>query len=107
VINRPNVQCSLHYHREKAETFTCIEGVVWVEYWPAQDGIDPEQSPFFLREPVVTMLRGWAFDAIDIPPFTPHRFWTTEGYAELFEASTPHSDDDVVRIENARELPQE
>lgn len=122
----PNYQCSLHYHKLKHETFTAIDGNVWVEYYPnttairedvvVDTGMDYVWGGYdiWINQVtgigdmgcgVVSMLRGWAHDSLELPPGTPHRFWTTdpEG-AILAEFSTPHSDSDVVRLEESREL---
>ena len=104
----PNQQCSLHFHAVKHETFTAIDGEVWVEYYPfaysdgGGDDLTIDKGPA-----TITLLRGWAYDALELPPFTPHRFWTTNpNGAILAEFSTPHADEDVVRLEDSRPLPQ-
>lgn len=88
----PNWQCSLHYHDIKHETFFALDGAVAVEYW---EGDKHHQ----------TVLAGFRRDGLTIPPKTPHRFWSlgAEG-ALLLEISTPHSDSDVTRLEETREL---
>jgi mannose-6-phosphate isomerase-like protein (cupin superfamily) len=92
---KPNYQCSLHYHLIKHETFTAIDGTVWVEYYPIET-----------NERIITMLRGWAHDSLTVPAGMPHRFWTTDpDGAVLAEFSTPHNDDDVVRITDSRPWP--
>lgn len=89
----PGFQCSLHYHPVKCETFTALEGIIRVEYY--QDNTHYE-----------ILLSGNARDTITIPSGTPHRFWSMGGEGGLLlEVSTPHSEDDVVRIEPSREMP--
>jgi mannose-6-phosphate isomerase-like protein (cupin superfamily) len=110
----PNYQCSLHYHERKHETFTAIEGTVWVEYYPDYDASVTLNTPRGKKvreergQGVVTILRGWAYDTLVVPTGMPHRFWTTdpEG-AVLAEFSTPHRDSDVVRLQESRPLTKE
>ena len=83
---------SLHYHNVKDETFMCVEGVVGVEYFPVT-------SPHLRK---LTVLRGVARDALRLRPGVAHRFVALEGPAILVEFSTPHSDEDVVRIEASK-----
>jgi mannose-6-phosphate isomerase-like protein (cupin superfamily) len=91
----PGVQCSLHKHREKAESFVCAEGQVVVEY---QDGEAPDGSPML----AATTLR--VGDSLHVPPGTLHRFWSSlpDTPGLLIEASTHHDDSDVVRVEPSK-----
>lgn len=82
----PGFKCSLHYHKIKDETFVAIDGTVWVEY-------------FVDRVRHQTILLGWRRESLHLPPGTPHRFWALGDGAALLEISTPHSDEDVVRLE--------
>jgi quercetin dioxygenase-like cupin family protein len=81
---------SLHYHSVKHETMLCLEGLVKVEV--QRRGQAPE----------TTVLRGWARDAIVLPPYTVHRLEALDGPAMIVEFSTPHNDNDVVRLEASR-----
>lgn len=86
----PGVQCSLHYHEVKKETFVALDGLTRVEYYVNGKKFD-------------TILVGWRRDALTIPPKTPHRFWSMGGDGSLLlEVSTTHSDSDVTRIEESR-----
>lgn len=85
-------QGSLHYHPVKAETFCCIKGTVKVELMPE----GPEGKITKL------VLSGVVRDSLQIPPGVPHRFAAVFGDAVLVEFSTPHSDDDVVRLEESK-----
>lgn len=78
-------QCSLHYHPVKAETFLVTKGTVEFEL----DG-------------VVSLL--YTGGSLDIPSGHPHRFRAITPRATVVEASTVHSDEDVVRLEESREL---
>jgi mannose-6-phosphate isomerase-like protein (cupin superfamily) len=88
-VNR-GYQCSLHYHELKAETFYVLLGRLVVEYYPLGDAADPR---------VVTLESG---DSLDLPPGTPHRFWTDSKTSTLFvEFSTHDSPDDSIRLEES------
>lgn len=84
---------SIHYHQQKDETFVALEGVVIVEIYD-MNGTLLETLP----------LRGWAHDKVRLEPFTPHRFYVEEGRGVVLEVSTPHSDEDVVRLEESRAI---
>lgn len=86
----PGVQCSLHYHDIKKETFVGLDGHTRVEYYVDGKRFD-------------TILLGWRRDALTLPPKTPHRFWSMGSNGSvLLEISTTHSDVDVTRIEPSR-----
>ena len=76
-------QCSLHCHKIKHETFYVWNGVVRLE----------------VGDEIKLVYPG---DVIEIPPNTYHRF-TGVTDALIFEFSTPHSDDDVYRLEYSKE----
>jgi mannose-6-phosphate isomerase-like protein (cupin superfamily) len=82
----PGWQCSLHYHREKDETFHILAGEVMLEVWTGGQ---------------VEFIHMKYMDTYNLPPQTPHRFWSISGPAEILEISTTHSDDDVVRVEDS------
>jgi len=84
ILNR-GYQCSLHYHPVKAESFLCIEGEVEIELDSVTYVLTPGTS-------------------IDIPPGHPHRFSARTPTATVVEASTHHSDEDVVRLEDSRQV---
>lgn len=86
---RPGFQCSLHYHPVKNESFMVIQGKVGVE---VRDGE--------LAEMVI--LDAKSQDVLDIPAGVAHRFWAIGEEALLVEFSTPHSDEDVVRLEESK-----
>ncbi len=69
-------RCSFHYHPVKQETFHCLEGEVLMIV---------KSSEFILKEPYT------------IDPNTTHSFYGITD-AIILEVSTPHSDEDVVRI---------
>ena len=83
----PGVQCSLHYHPVKQETFIIESGWVVLE----------QNGEWFLLGPGMSRT---------ILPGEPHRFWAHNGGEEervILEVSTHHSDADVVRLEPSTE----
>jgi D-lyxose ketol-isomerase len=84
-LNAPNVKSSLHYHKEKKETFIVLAGEVFIEIIEKRSvGMGP-------------MLAG---EQVTIYPGQRHRFWA-ENPALIMEVSTHHEDDDTFRLEGA------
>lgn len=83
---RKGMQCSLHYHKIKDESFFVQSGLVRFE----KDG-----DIFILR----------LGDSIHVPPRCVHRFAGIED-SEIFEFSTRHEELDVYRIELSRPCDQ-
>lgn len=82
-------QSSLHYHKLKDETFICIEGRVFLEVRDRMNvcglyQLEPGSSP------------------VRLEPNTPHRFYAGNIGGVVLEVGTPHSDEDVYRIEESR-----
>jgi D-beta-D-heptose 7-phosphate kinase/D-beta-D-heptose 1-phosphate adenosyltransferase len=77
-------QCSLHYHKNKDETFVVTSGHVRME----------------LGGEVLHMRPG-AF--VRVPPNTPHRFTGMEN-SLIMEVSTHHEESDSYRIEESRKV---
>lgn len=77
----PGYQCSLHFHRQKKETFLCLEGVVQLEVR------SPEDLVYLHPGTKYTIEQGRA-----------HRFQAFGGPALILEISTHHEDSDTVRI---------
>lgn len=84
----PGMQCSLHFHRIKTESFFLFDGFFRLEL-KTPDSIRilaPGQSQF-------------------ISPGRAHRF-SSEAGAVIFEVSSTHDDADVERIEDSRKIEQ-
>src|SRR3989344_7564795 len=79
LILRRGFQCSLHYHKEKDETFFVQSGRVRLELGDATHELKPG-------------------DSIHIPRDVLHRFAGLED-SEIFEFSTHHDDEDSYRME--------
>lgn len=78
--------CSLHYHVVKDETFYILFGKCMLE----------------INDVLYSMGDGCS---IRIRPGQVHRFWTDAiGGCEILEVSTPHSEEDVVRLEPSRKM---
>jgi mannose-6-phosphate isomerase-like protein (cupin superfamily) len=75
---RKGMQCSLHYHEIKDETFFVQSGLVRFE----KDGNISVLKPG---------------DSVYVPPRSLHRFGGIE-HSEIFEFSTHHADSDTYRI---------
>ena len=99
----PGYQCSLHYHPMKKETFCVLEGQVLMEIYSPKGYVGHEyRRSNQLIFGHFSMNPG---DRVTIEPNTPHRFRALKGNrAMIMEISTPHSDDDVVRIEPSRAI---
>jgi rfaE bifunctional protein kinase chain/domain len=80
-------QCSLHYHKNKDETFIVTSGHVRMELGGE-----------------VTHLRPGSF--VRVPPNTPHRFAGIED-SLIMEVSTHHEDSDSYRIEESRKMDED
>ena len=81
--------CSLHYHKEKDETFYILEGEVKIEI----------QDPFNVD---IYILR--VGELLRVYPETAHRFTSITPTAKILEVSTTHKDEDTVRIEDSKEV---
>ena len=77
-------QCSLHYHKNKDETFIVTAGHVRLELGDQ-----------------IMHLRPGSF--VRVPPNTPHRFAGIED-SLIMEVSTHHEDSDSYRIEESRKM---
>ena len=88
-------QSSIHFHPVKRETFLILVGILWLEVWETPEEVETTKPPHRI------LLRGWARDAVEIPPGTPHRFIGDIEDALVVEFSTTHSDEDVVRLQES------
>ena len=90
---QPGYECSLHYHKIKKETFIVIEGRVRLVIGNRTD----------TKAHILAI-----GDSITLDPFTWHRFSSyNSGTSVILEVSSTHSDDDVVRLEPSRKLPND
>lgn len=83
--------CSIHYHREKDETFYISDGLVRLELWHNVD------VAMFDQHRPTNVMTLWQGASIRIPPRTAHRFYG-EKHSSLIEVSTMHREEDSVRL---------
>lgn len=101
LVCRKGVMSSLHYHKEKDETFVIIKGEVQLEVGgPCQLGLDK-------LYPKKKILRLKVGDAYRLEPGTVHRFTSISGSSTILEVSTHHEDSDSIKLKVARELDNE
>jgi mannose-6-phosphate isomerase-like protein (cupin superfamily) len=90
---------SLHYHKEKDETFIIIKGEVQLEVGgPLQLGLD---KLYPTKKKTMKLRVG---DAYRLEPRTVHRFRSLSGNSVILEVSTHHDDTDSIKLKVAREL---
>ena len=78
-------KCSFHYHPIKEETFYLQSGKILLEYGETDD---ITEASTIILEPG---------DSFHLVPFTRHRFNAMQD-SLIFEFSTKHDDNDVVRV---------
>jgi len=80
LLLKPGFRSSLHYHPVKDETFHILEGDCFLEIGSQNSYLAPTET-------------------IRIQPGVKHCFWTANPQGcTILEISTPHSDQDVVRL---------
>ena len=91
VYSRPGIASSLHYHKQKTETFVVTSGLFMIEIMPVSEdgGADRAEGKTEKYEPG---------DSITLPPLTAHRVRCIKP-GVLVEASTHDSAEDCVRLE--------
>jgi len=82
LILKKGHQCSLHFHRQKDETFYVSKGIVKLEYGKKTRIMYPGDSQY-------------------IPHRKVHRFTGVED-SEIIEFSTHHDDGDSYRLEESK-----
>ena len=88
----PGKQCSVHYHKNKKETFYVIDGELILEYSDSLDKQDWESYYILTKH----LQKG---DSFTIEPLVAHRFRSaTNSSCDFIEISTHHDDSDSYRI---------
>jgi len=90
-------QSSLHFHKEKIETFICVAGKVRLEILPYYNS-HPDQADVIQKRYLQP------YQSATLRPYQPHRFTALTPTAVIVETSTFHSDEDVVRLEESRKI---
>jgi mannose-6-phosphate isomerase-like protein (cupin superfamily) len=89
---KPGFSSSLHYHKKKKETFRVEKGSCKLMVRKRD------------KELIYSMREG---TLMTIQPGQPHRFWLekeVERPCIIYEVSTHHDDEDVVRLEESKAL---
>jgi D-lyxose ketol-isomerase len=91
-----NGECSsLHYHKDKQETFIVLSGKVRLVYCIPSDCYEPDDDPYIMgicSEYIVG-------SKITLARKQLHQFWATQYPAIILEVSTHHDDRDTYRVE--------
>jgi len=91
----PNHWCSVHYHKNKKETFYVIGGELKLEYSTILEKEMWENSSSVMAKTIV-LKKGQSFT---LEPMTAHRFTSNCDYScDFIEISTFHEDSDSYRI---------
>jgi len=86
LVLEKNGFCSMHYHKNKDETFYIIKGKIRLETY-----LSDKKDGF--KEQILEV-----GEYVRILPFVPHRFVGLED-SEIIEFSTHHEDEDSYRLE--------
>lgn len=93
----PGKKCSVHYHKNKKETFYIINGELILEY---ADHIDENKWNNLVDVKIKFLEKG---DSFTIDRNIAHRFYTGSSHAcDFIEISTHHDDSDSYRIINSQ-----
>lgn len=93
----PNgMQCSVHYHRVKTETFYILSGYLFLEIWAFKVGRLMEEDMDALEQEEARIFRPG--EVITLHPYTPHRFHAPKEKCEFIEFSNPDDPQDSYRI---------
>lgn len=88
----PKKYCSVHYHKNKKETFYVLRGELSLEY----STILEKEAWNNGVSTTVLLKEGESFT---IEPYTAHRFTSNTSYScDFIEISTHHDDEDSYRI---------
>jgi len=89
----PSKWCSVHYHKNKKETFYIIEGELRLEY-STDLSLDLWKST--IVKPTKMLKKG---DSFTLETLVAHRFTSNTSYpCDFIEVSTHHEDSDSYRI---------
>lgn len=88
----PQKYCSVHYHKNKKETFYVTKGELSLQY-----SVNLNKDIWDLGLVEILVLRQG--ESFTIDPYTAHRFTSNTGYpCDFIEISTHHDDNDSYRI---------
>jgi mannose-6-phosphate isomerase-like protein (cupin superfamily) len=92
--------CSIHYHKEKTETFYVIEGSLVIMLATRKDKLS--ESIYDFNDPIIRILD--VGDSVTVHPYTAHRFFVynpevlLDYRARFIEFSTTDYGDDSIRL---------
>lgn len=92
LIFAEDYRCSLHYHKNKHETFLVTSGRILLEYW----------SPNYVEEYFGKKCILEIGDTAEIEIGAWHRMTAVGGNAAMIEFSSHHEDSDSYRIESGQ-----
>jgi mannose-6-phosphate isomerase-like protein (cupin superfamily) len=88
----PNKYCSVHYHKNKKETFYVISGELALQY---STNLNKEVWDTGIVDNII-LRKG---DSFTLEPYTAHRFTSNTNFpCDFIEISTHHDDSDSYRI---------
>mgnify|MGYP003333626708 CR=1 FL=1 len=88
----PNKFCSVHYHKNKKETFYVIKGKLVLQY---STNLSLDQWNNYEYDTIL-LKKG---DSFTLEPMTAHRFTSGSNFScDFIEISTHHDDNDSYRI---------
>ena len=89
----PNKYCSIHFHKNKKETFYVISGELKLEYCTNTDPLSWKEEKYN----TIILKKGQSFT---LETLTTHRFTSNADYAcDFIEISTYHDDDYSYRLD--------
>jgi mannose-6-phosphate isomerase-like protein (cupin superfamily) len=91
-------RCSVHYHKDKHETFLVDRGRFHLEIWKPALATATELKFWYKIQDVILEVG----DTYEIQPGVGHRMTAIGGNASLIEFSTHHEDEDSYRIETGQ-----
>jgi len=94
-------RCSIHWHKEKHETFLVDNGRVLVEIFRTSAPVVTKDTSVFLMLPQKAYFLEVG-QTMEIPQGIPHRITAIGGNASIIEFSTHHEDSDSYQGETGQ-----
>ena len=93
----PGKCCSIHYHKNKKETFYILNGELSLIYSDKPEDVIVKDKDFTWHNRKVQLLKKG--DSFTLETYTPHMFTSHNSYpCDFIEFSTHHEDSDSYRI---------
>jgi D-lyxose ketol-isomerase len=96
-------QCSLHYHKNKDETFEVLVGTLELEVSTPKVKLSADTKDA-ITEYTIHTIRLHPGEQVRLRPYTIHRFRSLTDVSVFLEVSTYHDDNDSYRIEKSRKI---